>query len=113
MLSIYFQDSPSGIVNGFNNMGIAVGEATNSNPVCGLSILDPVDVSTAPVIWGPDGRVVDLNTIIIKRQEHYSSSISSLASALAINDYGQILTAGVDRMGKFHEYLLSVSENGI
>jgi hypothetical protein len=98
----------SSIVHGLNNIGSAVGEATNTNSVCGpITIFDPATISTVAVIWGHDGHVVDLNTVVKEKHEHDASGVASLTDASAINDAGQILAFGVDKSGKPHNYLLS------
>lgn len=104
----------SSIVHGLNNTGCAVGEATNTAWACGgsISIFAPSQPSTkrpssAAIIWGHDGHVVDLNTVIKKKYEQHASAVASLTGALAINDAGQILAVGVDESGNMHHYLLS------
>lgn len=107
----------SSIVHGLNNTGSAVGEAINANTVSGtcggpITIFDPTQPaptrpSTAAVIWGHDGHVVDLNTVIKKKYEQHVSAVELLTGAFAINDAGQILAAGVDKSGGIHHYLLS------
>jgi hypothetical protein len=98
----------NGIVHGLNNDGIVVGEASNTNSLCGpISIFDPTHVSTVAVMWKRNGHVVDLNTVIENTHKYHLSSVASLRNSLAINDGGQILAFGIDSNGNSHNYLLS------
>ena len=91
-------------VLGLNNDGISVGLASNYGLACCIwSTL--VDYNSA-VVWQPDGRVVDLNTVLDKKHLQRNTDLAWLTDAIAINDAGQILASGIDNSGAFHTYLL-------
>lgn len=80
-----------------NSYGLVAGSV-------GLSAPATASAATTAIVWAPDA-VLDLNQILQPVEG------LTLTSAVAINELGQVLCAGIDASGASHAVLLSVLGN--